>query len=177
MSASGVRLTFAARPDFGRGGPGIAAGRVGARCEEQSAVSLLPLLTLLWLAPATPPAPTAPPAATKVDLNAATEAQLRTLPGVGPKRAQAIITRRQRRPFRRVRDLRFVKGIGPKRYRQLKDLVRVHRPARVPASKRRSRRAPRTRAPRCWPRPAKARPPADPAVCVRPHHGGLRLGP
>lgn len=67
----------------------------------------------------------APPA---LDLNTATPAELQRLPGVGPKTAAAIVARR---PFRRVRDLRKVKGIGPRRYRRLAPLVSVQRPPRA----------------------------------------------
>jgi len=177
MSASGVRMKFAARPDFGRAVPGIDAGPVGARCEGQPAMSVLPVVALLWLAPCAPPQVPATSDAPKLDLNAATQDQLMALPGVGPKRAEAIVKRRQRRPYRRVRDLRAVKGIGPKRYRQLKDLVMVQRPARQSRPKPGRRAPPRTRAPRCWPRPDRTTPRGDNRVCMRPHHGGFNPGP
>jgi competence protein ComEA len=51
--------------------------------------------------PATPPAAAAPaapaPAAALIDINSATEAELRTLPGIGEARATAII---RGRPYR-----------------------------------------------------------------------------
>lgn len=72
---------------------------------------------LLLTALATPPAP--------LDLGRATAADLERLPGVGPKRAQAILALRARRPFRRVRDLLRVRGIGPKSLARLRPLVRV----------------------------------------------------
>jgi competence ComEA-like helix-hairpin-helix protein len=65
------------------------------------------------------------PGEARVDLNAATQAQLEALPGIGPSLAGRIIARREKRPFRRVSQLRRVKGIGPAKYRELKDLVRV----------------------------------------------------
>jgi competence protein ComEA len=62
----------------------------------------------------------------KVDLNTATQAQLETLPGVGPALAQAIIAERQRRGgFKSVNELRSVHGIGDRRFADLKDLVSV----------------------------------------------------
>ncbi len=177
MSASGVRLNFAPRPDFARGVPGIDAGPVGARCEEQPAMSVLPVVALLWLAPCAPPQVPAAADVPKLDLNSATQDQLMALPGVGPKRAEAIVKRRQRRPYRRIRDLRAVKGIGPKRFRQLKGLVMVQRPARQSPSPPRRRAQSRTRAPRCWPRPPRLAPGSDQRICVRPHQGGFNPGP
>ncbi|HEX5598298.1 MAG TPA: helix-hairpin-helix domain-containing protein [Micromonosporaceae bacterium] len=62
----------------------------------------------------------------KVNLNTATQAQLETLPGVGPVLAQRILAyREQHGEFRSVGDLRRVSGIGDIRYEQLKDLVTV----------------------------------------------------
>ncbi|HEY8451079.1 MAG TPA: ComEA family DNA-binding protein [Natronosporangium sp.] len=62
----------------------------------------------------------------KVNLNTATQAQLETLPGVGPVLAQRILAYRERHGgFRSVADLRRVDGIGDARFEQLKDLVTV----------------------------------------------------
>ena len=61
-----------------------------------------------------------------VDLNTATPAQLDTLPGVGPSLAAAIISERERRGgFTSVDQLRDVRGIGEKRFADLKSLVTV----------------------------------------------------
>ncbi len=49
----------------------------------------------------------------RVDLNRATVAELMRLPGVGKKRAEAIVTQRARKPFARVDDVVAVKGVGP----------------------------------------------------------------
>jgi competence protein ComEA len=48
-----------------------------------------------------------------LDLNRASAADLQRLPGVGEKRAQAILAARAKQPFRRVEDVLAVKGIGP----------------------------------------------------------------
>jgi competence protein ComEA len=65
-----------------------------------------------------PPAP--------VDLNAATETELETLPGVGPATAAAILAHRAAEgPFASVDDLDDVRGIGPAKLEQLRDLVTV----------------------------------------------------
>ncbi len=49
----------------------------------------------------------------RIDLNRASVAELMRLPGVGEKRAQAIVAQRARQPFRRLEDVLVVKGIGP----------------------------------------------------------------
>lgn len=48
----------------------------------------------------------------RLDLNTASAAQLETLPGIGPTRADAIIAYRQQTPFKRVEDLPLVRGVG-----------------------------------------------------------------
>jgi competence protein ComEA len=60
-----------------------------------------------------------------VNVNTATATQLALLPGVGPSRAQAIITARERRPFRTVNELMRVRGIGRATLQQLRPLVTV----------------------------------------------------
>jgi competence ComEA-like helix-hairpin-helix protein len=55
-----------------------------------------------------------------VDLNKATEVELDRLPGVGPALARAIVeSRQQEGPFRSLRDLRRVPGLGQKKVSQL----------------------------------------------------------
>ncbi len=75
----------------------------------------------------------APPAAITKDgrvvLNLATERELVTLPGIGKKRAQAILALRARlQRFRRVEDLLRVRGIGYRSLRKLRPLVTVDPP-------------------------------------------------
>jgi competence protein ComEA len=61
-----------------------------------------------------------------IDLNNATSAQLETLPGIGPALAGAIIAERDRRGgFRSVNELREVRGIGERRFADLKSAVTV----------------------------------------------------
>jgi competence protein ComEA len=65
----------------------------------------------------------------RVVLNAADEQALRTLPGIGPKRAQAILALRQRLVrFRAVEDLLRVKGIGAKTLAKIKPKVVLNAP-------------------------------------------------
>ena len=67
-----------------------------------------------------------PAAAGPIDLNTATVAQLDTLPGIGPSFAAAIIRERDRLGgFTSVDQLREVRGIGDKRFADLKPLVSV----------------------------------------------------
>lgn len=62
----------------------------------------------------------------KIILNLATEADLRRLPHVGHKKAQAILAlRAQMKKFTRVEDLLKVKGIGRRALARLRPLVRV----------------------------------------------------
>lgn len=61
-----------------------------------------------------------------IDLNAATADQLEELPGIGPTLAAAIVSERERMGgFRSVDDLQRVRGIGPARFEQLRELVTV----------------------------------------------------
>lgn len=60
-----------------------------------------------------------------IDINKATAAELRKLPGIGPKRSQAIIDERQKGPFKSADDLRRVHGIGAKTVDSLRPYVTV----------------------------------------------------
>ncbi len=62
----------------------------------------------------------------RVDLNRAGQAELRQLPGIGPRLAERIEEYRHTHgPFRRVEDLRKVPGIGPGALDRVRDLVCV----------------------------------------------------
>jgi competence protein ComEA len=61
-----------------------------------------------------------------VNLNTATEAQIASLPGVGPKAAQRIVEYRQKNGgFKKIEELMNVKGIGEKSFLKLKPLIIV----------------------------------------------------
>jgi competence ComEA-like helix-hairpin-helix protein len=64
----------------------------------------------------------------RIDLNSASAAELESLPGVGPAKAQAIIAHREAAPFKSTEELVDVKGIGEKLFAQLKDRVTVASP-------------------------------------------------
>lgn len=72
------------------------------------------------------PAETAVGAGEPVDLNAASAAQLESLPGVGPATAAAVIAWRDANgPFTSVEQLLEVRGIGPAKFEALRPLVTV----------------------------------------------------
>jgi competence protein ComEA len=61
-----------------------------------------------------------------VVLNSATEGDLRRLPGIGAKRAEAILALRARLGrFRAVEDLLKVKGVGRATLKRLRPLLRL----------------------------------------------------
>ena len=66
-----------------------------------------------------------------VNVNEATAAELQHLPGVGPKMADRIIEARDKKPFRKVDDLRQVSGIGAKTLENLRPFVTVDPSAKV----------------------------------------------
>jgi competence ComEA-like helix-hairpin-helix protein len=53
----------------------------------------------------------------KIDINTATEKELRMIPGIGPVMATRIIAAR---PFRSADDLKKVNGIGDKKYAKIR---------------------------------------------------------
>ena len=97
--------------------------------------ALVILAMALVVSPATPAAQAAKPAAAAkaratatepVNLNAATAAQLQTLPGVGASTAQRILDYRQKNgSFKKIEELMNVKGIGEKSFLKLKPLITV----------------------------------------------------
>jgi competence protein ComEA len=74
------------------------------------------LLAVALLALATPALAAKKPlaASDRIDLNRAGVTELMRLPGVGERRARAIVEQRSRAPFRRLEDVLQVKGLGPK---------------------------------------------------------------
>jgi competence protein ComEA len=64
--------------------------------------------------------------AAAVDINQATVNDLQKLPGIGPGLAERIVAYREKHgPFRRVEDLMVIKGMGFKKWKEIRPLVRV----------------------------------------------------
>ncbi|MDT8324700.1 MAG: ComEA family DNA-binding protein [Bacteroidota bacterium] len=62
----------------------------------------------------------------RIVLNTATVRQLTTLPGIGPATAEKIIAYRERNgPFRSPADIMKVKGIGQKKYENIRQFITV----------------------------------------------------
>ena len=70
----------------------------------------------------------------RIDLNRAGVTELMRLPGVGEKRAQAILAARAKQPFRRPEDVVAVKGLGPKWFAKVKANVTVAAASPAPAA-------------------------------------------
>jgi competence protein ComEA len=95
-----------------------------------------------------------------INLNTAPAAMLALLPGVGPAKAEAIVTYRSRRPFRTIDELVRIKGIGRKMVRRLRPHLAVAGPTTAAA-------AVTTTATAAPPIPAPhARPPPPPPRCA-----------
>lgn len=61
-----------------------------------------------------------------ININTASQAELETLPGIGPTTAQKIIAYREENgPFINIEDIINVSGIGPGTYERIKDLITV----------------------------------------------------
>ncbi len=62
----------------------------------------------------------------KVSINTAGRSELESLPGIGPVLAERIVEyRRVNGPFRDVRELKRVEGIGEKKFARIKDRIRL----------------------------------------------------
>lgn len=77
----------------------------------------------------TKPQATAAVAQDVVNINHASEIDLMKLPGIGPSKAQAIVSYRSKHRFTRKTQLLRVKGIGQKTMNRLLPLISVDGPA------------------------------------------------
>jgi competence protein ComEA len=68
----------------------------------------------------------AKPPAMAIDINKATVNDLQKLPGIGLSLAKRIVAYREKNgPFRRVEDLMVIKGIGFRKWKEIRPFVRV----------------------------------------------------
>jgi competence protein ComEA len=103
------RLNLAAKVADGQR---VAVAKIGAPAPVEAAAGA---------APGDPSTASGP-----VNLNSATQAELEELPGIGPSLAAAIVAEREKRGgFHDVAELQDVRGIGERRYADIKDLVAV----------------------------------------------------
>ena len=66
------------------------------------------------------------PAENAININTASAAELEKLPGIGAKTAEKIILHRERSgKFRRPENLMLVEGISDKKFRRIRNLVKV----------------------------------------------------
>lgn len=62
----------------------------------------------------------------KININTATQAELESLPGIGPSTATKIINyRKENGRFNSIEDIKKVSGIGDSKYSQIKDFVTI----------------------------------------------------
>ncbi len=67
-----------------------------------------------------------------VDINSAGVQSLLLLPGIGAKRAEAIIAERERRGgFAALEDIKDVRGIGKRRFEALRDFIIIRKKAKA----------------------------------------------
>jgi competence protein ComEA len=92
--------------------------------------SLLGALAMLALVAAQPALAAAP-----LNLNTASAAELATIKGIGPAKAQAIVDHREKNgQFKSIDDLKLVRGIGDKMLEQLRPQVTVGARDAAPAA-------------------------------------------
>jgi len=96
--------------------------RLACRVTTRTAVVLAFLALCLALDAQKKPPPSIP-----INVNTATTAELKTLPGLGDVRAKDIVRYREKNgPFRRVEELLIIKGISKKRLEGWKPYLKTN---------------------------------------------------
>ena len=68
----------------------------------------------------------AAPSSQRSSINAATAAQIATLPGIGPKTADLVVQYRVKNgPFKKIEEIMNVRGVGEKSFLKIKDRLTV----------------------------------------------------
>lgn len=133
-----VVLAAIGRSTLGATGPAVPPSATGASALEDAGARDPPAFVAAAAVDDAGPPPPAPvearhgPASPEdpVVLNAATQDDLQRLPGIGAKRAQAILQLRAKLGrFKQVDDLMKVRGIGRTTMKRLRPLVRLDPPA------------------------------------------------
>ena len=77
-------------------------------------------------APSLPTTPNTEPLSQPININTADQASLETLTGIGPVKAETIITfREEYGPFSSIEEIQKVPGIGPVTFEKIKDFLTV----------------------------------------------------
>ncbi len=64
------------------------------------------------------------PLSGKININICAEEELLTLPGIGPVLARSIVDHREKNgPFGGIEELRYVSGIGEKRFEAIREYI------------------------------------------------------
>lgn len=108
------------------------SARLPSRTACSGIAALLLALNLFILTDITPTAATTiqtPDIQRLIDINHADAEALQILPGIGPKRADAIISEREANgPFSSLEDLQRVRGIGPRTAERIAPFIRLDPP-------------------------------------------------
>jgi competence protein ComEA len=105
----------------------LVASMGGTWTTAAAAPNASPAASALAAATSTKPPPVAKKELVgKINLNTATEEQLMLLPTVGPAKAERVVTwRKKNGGFKRIADLRRVKGFGYKTFKRLEPLLDI----------------------------------------------------